>query len=73
MTVSKTRRATARKALQHHSKYDAATMRISADGMVSAKIDAHKTATQDARRYNVAHIDDIVDQAGAIREGWQKG
>lgn len=68
--ITKTARAAITKIVERSAKYDAATIRITAEGVVTAKIDADKTATHDAARYNVGHVDDMIDSNGSIREGW---
>ena len=63
-------RDTVRKILENSKECDPATMRISATGFVSAKNDPDKTLKRDARYYRVAHVDDMLDANGVIREGW---
>ena len=42
-------------------EYDASTMQIGQDGVVTARKDADKTAAgNDARRYIVGHINDLM-------------
>ena len=69
--ITNARRAAARTALANSSQYDAGTMVISRDGMVTAIKDADKTCNgPETIRYNVAHIDDMVTADGMIREGY---
>lgn len=71
LKITKTRREAARTVLANSREYDADTMIISRDGMVTALKDADKTYNgPETIRYNVAHIDDMVTADGAIREGY---
>lgn len=64
-------RATIRTVLERSREWDAATMQIGADGVVSARKGADKTfAGNDPARYVVGHVADMVTADGAIREGY---
>ncbi len=70
-TITKARRAAARSILTNSREYDASTMVITRDGVVTALKDANKTySAPETIRYAVAHIDDMVTADGAIREGF---
>jgi hypothetical protein len=72
--ITNARRATVRAVLANSSQYDATTMVIRRDGIVTAIKDADKTFNgTETIRYNVAHIDDIVTADGSIREGYCNG
>jgi len=69
--ITTARRAAVRTILANSSEYDASTMVITREGMVTALKDADKTYNApETIRYNVAHIDDMVTADGAIREGY---
>jgi hypothetical protein len=69
--ITTARRAAARTVLANSSQYDAETMVITREGMVTAIKDADKTYNApETIRYDVAHIDDMVTADGAIREGY---
>jgi len=69
--ITKARRAAARTILTNSREYDASTMIIHRDGLVTALKDADKTYNApETMRYAVAHIDDMVTADGAIREGF---
>jgi hypothetical protein len=71
LKINATVRAAVRQVLSNSREYDASTLRISRDGVVSALKDADKTfAGNDRRRYVVGHVDEIVDKDGSIREGY---
>ena len=64
-------RAALKQVLTDSHEYDASTMRITADGVVTARKDADKTANPyDMLRYDVGHVSIILDAAGNRREGW---
>ena len=68
-TITKARRAAAKTVLANSSQYDANTMIITRDGVVTALKDADKTYNApETMRYAVAHIDDMVTADGAICE-----
>jgi hypothetical protein len=68
--TTKTIRNTVRAILADSREFDAATMRISRDGQVSARKDADKTFRADAGRYLVGNVRDMVAADGTRREGW---
>lgn len=70
-TITKTQRAAIKTILTNSAKYDASTMRITRDGIVTAKQDADKTfCGNDQNRYHIGYYGDMVTQDGTIREGW---
>ena len=70
MTITKARRNAAHTVLVNSGVWDASTMHITRDGMVTAKKDADKTNASENTRYNVASLDDLVTENGEIREGF---
>jgi hypothetical protein len=69
--ITQTVRASIRTVLERSREFDATTMRIGADGVVTARKDADKTfAGNDPARYVVGHVDEMVAADGAIREGY---
>ena len=71
MTITKARRDAARTILAKSGVWDASTMMITADGMVTALRDANKTyAGSEDARCNVASLDEMVTAEGEIRPGF---
>lgn len=71
MTLDKSRRDAARTILDTSDIWDASTMRITANGMVTALRDANKTcAGSEDARYDVAPLDEMVTAEGLIRLGF---
>lgn len=69
--ITKARRAAVVAIIKASREYDADTVRISRDGIVTALKDADKTfAGHDPRRWTVGHIDDLTYADGTIREGF---
>lgn len=66
--MTKTQRATIIKLINADTSYDAATVRINADGVITARLDADKTyAGNDPARYLVGHVDDFANGANPFR------
>jgi hypothetical protein len=69
--ITKARRNAARTILANSCQYDAATMIITRDGMVTAIKDADKTYNApETTRHTVGWLDDMVAADGTIREGF---
>lgn len=62
MTISKATRQKIIQWLDASAQWDASTLRITADGTVTACKDADKTYNpRDTARYNVADVEDFMD------------
>lgn len=68
--VSKRVRAAIYNILSRSARYDANTMRISKDGLVSAREDCNKHRCLFYRRVIIGHVHDMVTSEGKIKEGW---
>lgn len=62
MKVSKTVRALIKAHIAASNKYDADTMRISVDGLVSAKYDQNKTGIYDNRLWLVGYVNGLMEE-----------
>lgn len=71
MTITKARREAVRTILANSNVWDADTMHISNEGMVTACKDSNKTMRpHDSTRYLVSYLDNMVTADGKIREGF---
>ena len=71
MTITASVRAIVLQIVSRSREFDAETVRISRDGLVTARKDADKTfAGSDPSRYVVGHVDEMVATDGSVREGW---
>lgn len=71
MTITKARRAAARTILANSGVWDASTMTITRDGIVTAQRDSDKTyAGGNTARFVVATLDEMVTADGKVREGF---
>ena len=64
-------RSSLRGILERSSQYDASTMQVDRNGIVSARKDADKTfAGYDPLRHYVGRADEMVNQDGTVQESW---
>jgi hypothetical protein len=63
--VTKAQRVALKTILANSNSYDATTIRIGADGLVTAKHDADKTfAGNNPVRFTVGHVDELLARGG---------